>query len=74
MFYITLLTNGKLNSHLADIDERAQEMMLCLTEQIEVQERVAERLKAESPVLRVDRMNEIQARVREIVYADIIYN
>ena len=71
--YISLLTSGELNNYLADIDEQATEMMFRLVEQMADKEGVTEQLKVENPMLWVGRMNEIQARAREIVYADIIY-
>ena len=70
--YISLLTSGELNNYLADIDEQATEMMFRLVEQMADKEGVTEQLKVENPMLWVGRMNEIQARAREIVYADII--
>ena len=73
MVYISLLMNGKLNSYLADIDEQATEMMFRLVEQMADKEGVAEQLKAENPILWVGKMNEIQARAREIVNMEIIY-
>ena len=72
-FYTTLLTSGKLNSYLADIDEQATEMMFRLVEQMADKEGVTEQLKTERPMLWVGRINEIQARAREIVNAEIIY-
>jgi len=71
--YITLLTSGRLNSYLADIDEQATEMMFRLVEQMADKEGVTEQLKTERPMLWVGRINEIQARAREIVNAEIIY-
>ena len=71
--YATLLTSGKLNSYLADIDEQATDMMIRLVEQMAGKEGVTEQLKAENSMLWVGRMNEIQTRAREIIYADIIY-
>ena len=71
--YTTLLTNGKLNCYLADIDEQATEMMLRLVEQMADKEGVTEQLKAENPMLWVGKMNEIHARAREIVNMEIIY-
>ena len=71
--YTTLLTSGKLNHYLADIDEQATEMMFRLAGQMAGKEGVTEQLKAENSMLWVGRMNEIQTRAREIVYADIIY-
>ena len=72
--YTTLLTSGKLNSYLADIDEQATKMMFRLVEQMADKEGVTEQLKAESMILWIGRMNEIQARAREIVYSELIYN
>ena len=71
--YTTLLTSGKLNCYLADIDEQATAMMFRLVEQMAGKESVTEQLKAENPMLCVGRMNEIQARAREIINAEIIY-
>ena len=73
MVYISLLMNGKLNSYLADIDEQATEMMFRLVEQMADTEGVTEQLKAENSMLWVGRMNETQARAREIVNMEIIY-
>ena len=71
--YTTLLASGKLNSYLADIDERATTMMFRLIEQMADKEGITEQLKAADQMAWVGAMNEIQARAREIVYADIIY-
>lgn len=62
-----------MNSYLADIDEQATDMMFRLVEQMTNKEGVTEQLKAENPMLCVGRMNEIQARAREIINAEIIY-
>ena len=72
--YTTLLTSGKLNSYLADIDEQATEMMFRLVEQMPDKEGVTEHLKAKNPIFWIGRMNEIQARAREIVYSELIYS
>ena len=71
--YYNLLTSGKLNSYLADIDEQATEMMFRLVEQMADTEGVTEQLKAENSMLWVGRMNAIQARAREIVNMEMIY-
>ena len=73
ILYTNMLTKCKLNEYLADIDEQATDMMIRLVEQMAGKEGVTEQLKAENSMLWVGRMNEIQARAREIVYADIIY-
>ena len=61
--YITLLTSGRLNVYLADIDRQAQERM----------ERLTEQLKAENALEWVQGMNNIRACAREIVESEIIY-
>ena len=60
--YITLLTSGKLNCYLTDIDEQAMKMIFRLVKQMADKEGVTEQLKVEKPMLWVGRMNEIQAR------------
>ena len=73
ILYYNLLTSGKLNAHLAEIDQQAEEIFFRLIKQMANREGVTEQLKVEKPMLWVGRMNEIQTRAREIVYADIIY-
>ena len=73
LLYTTMLIEGTLNSYLADIDKQAQERLLLLTKQIAEQENVTEQLKADNAMLWVQKMNEIQSRVREIIYSEIIY-
>ena len=67
VFYTNLLTTGKLNTHLAEIDERAQEMMELLIKQIAEQEGVNEALKEQNQMEWVRRMNNIRNRVEEII-------
>ena len=71
--YTTMLIEGTLNSYLADIDRQAQKCLLLLTKQIAELENVTEQLKADNAMLWVQKMNEIQSRVREIIYSEIIY-
>ena len=71
--YTTLLTSGKLNSYLADIDEQAEEMFSRLVKQMAEREGVTEQLKAENQMLWVQRINSIQNRATEMVNADLIY-
>ena len=68
-----MLIEGTLNSYLADVDRQAQERLLLLTKQIAEQENVTEQLKADNAMLWVKKMNEIQSRVGEIIYSEIIY-
>ena len=71
--YTTMLIEGTLNSYLADVDRQAQERLLLLTKQIAEQENVTEQLKVDNAMLWVQKMNEIQSRVRDLIYSEIIY-
>ena len=74
VLYMNLLTNGKLNSYLADINEQAEDMFLLLVNQMAEREGVTEQLKAENQMAWVGRMNNIRSRAREIVDTDLIYS
>lgn len=74
VLYTTLLTSGKLNSYLADIDEQAENMFLRLVKQMAECEGVTEQLKVENQMEWVGRMNNIQTCVREVVNKELIYN
>lgn len=73
LFYVNLLTNGKLNSYLADITEQAEELFFRLVKQLSEKEGITEELKSTDPMAWIGAMNNIRARAREIVYTDIIY-
>ena len=68
-----LLTSGKLNSYLADIEEQAQNLFSRLVKDLAEKENVNEELKATDQMLWVRKMNNIRNRATEIVNADIIY-
>ena len=72
--YTELLTSGRLNTYLADINEQATEQMLLLTRQMAEREGVTEQLKAQDQMLWVQRMNNIRDRAMEIVNHDLIYS
>ena len=72
-FYITLLTSGRLNSYLADIEEQAQERSERIVEQMKQVQGITEQLKAENQLEWVGRMNNVQACAREIVDKEVIY-
>ena len=71
--YYNLLTSGKLNSYLADIEQQAQDLFLRLVKDLAEKENVTENLKATDQMLWVRKMNNIRNRATEIVNADIIY-
>ena len=70
---INLLTSGKLNSYLADIDRQAEAMFSRLVKQLSEKEGVMEALKAENQMLWVQRMNNIRSVTMEIVLSELIY-
>ena len=72
LLYLQLVLNGTLYKHLADVEERASEMLDRLVKQMAEQEGVTERLKAEQPMEWVGRMNNIRHRVEEIIREEII--
>ena len=71
--YLDVLTSGRLNSYLADIEEQAQERFERLGEQMKQAQGITEQLKVENALEWVGRMNNIQACAREIVDKEIIY-
>ena len=71
--YINLLTSGKLNSYLADIDRQAEAMFSRLVKQLSKKEGVTEAIKAENQLLWVQRMNNIRSAAMEIVSSELIY-
>ena len=71
--YTSLLTSGKLNGYLADIDRQAEEMFSRLVKQMATSEGITETLNAADPMDWVGRMNNIRNRAMEVVNAEIIY-
>ena len=71
--YYILLTSGKLNDYLADINEQAEEMFPRLVKELAEKEGVTEALKAENQMLWVQKMNNIRNTAMEIVSNDLIY-
>jgi len=71
--YTSLLTSGKLNGYLADIDRRAEEMFSRLVKQLSEKEGVTETLKAENQMLWVQKMNNLRNAAMEIVSNELIY-
>ena len=71
--YTNLLTSGRLNTYLADIDRQAQERFERLIEGMKQAQGITERLKEENALEWLGRMNNIRACAREIVNEEIIY-
>lgn len=73
VFYFNLLTSGKMNSYLADIDQQADNMFLRVIKQMAECENITEQLKAENQMLWVGKMNAIREAATEIVNNNLIY-
>lgn len=71
--YAELLTTGKLNDYLADLNEQAEAMFSRLVKQLAEKEGVTEALKAENQMLWVQKMNSIRNTAMEVVSSDLIY-
>ena len=73
VLYLNLLTSGKLNGYLADIDKQAEDMLSRLVNQMAECEGVTEQLKADNQMQWVGLMNNIRQTATEIVNAELIY-
>ena len=73
VLHTTLLFSGKLNSHLAEIDNHATEMFDRLVKQLTEKEGITEQLKSQDQMTWVGAMNNIRNRAEEIVLTEIIY-
>ena len=73
VLFATLLTQGKLYQHCAQIDTQAQQMFNTLVSQMTKTENITEQLKAQNQLKWVQRMNSIQERANEIVCKELIY-
>ena len=74
ILYINMLTSGKLNGYLAEIDKQAEDMFSRLVKQMAEREGVTEQLKEADQIAWVAQMNNIRSRVVEIINNDFIYN
>ena len=72
-FYTSLLTSGKLQSYLADVEEQAQELFDRLMKQRTEREGITETLKADNQMEWVQRMNALRSAVIETVNAEVIF-
>ena len=71
--YYNLLTAGKLNEHLAEIDHQAELMFQSLVNALSEQENITEKLKADNFMEWVQKTNSIRNRAAEIVNSEWIY-
>ena len=73
VLYYYLLTSGKLHSHLADIEEQAQNLFSRLVREHAKKEGITEQLKTTDQMKWVQRMNNIRESVIEVVYSDVVF-
>ncbi len=73
VFFTTLLSQGKLYQHCAEVENQAQDMFDTLVEQMKNSEGVTERLKEENQLDWVCRMQSIESRILEIINSDLIF-
>lgn len=73
VIYYNLLTSGKLNNYLADIESQAQHLFSRLVKDLAEKENITEKLKATDMMLWVQKMNSIRNRVTEIVNTELIF-
>ena len=71
--YYNLLTSGKLHSHLADIEEQAQQLFLRLVKELAEKEGVTEQLKSADQMAWVRQMNNIRRRATEVVNSEVLF-
>ena len=73
VLYYNLLTSGKLHSHLADVEEQAQDLFSRLVKEHAEQEGITVQLKATDQIKWVQKMNNIRSRITELVDIELIY-
>ena len=71
--YYNLLTSEKLYPYLADIEEQAEAMCSQLVKSLVEKENATEKLKADNPMLWVQKMNNIRNRAMDIVNSEVIF-
>lgn len=71
--YNTLLLSGKMDSHLADINQQADDIFSQLVKQMAEREGITEQIKADSQMEWVCRMNSIRHQVEKIIQNELIY-
>ena len=71
--YTNLLTSGRLNEYLAEIDKQAKDMFFRLVKEYADRQGVTEQLKADKPLEWVQRMNNIRSQAEEVIMTELIY-
>ena len=73
VLYYNLLTSGKLHSHLADVEEQAQDLFSRLVKEHAEKEGITEQLKATDQMKWVQKINNIRECVMKTVYSDVVF-
>lgn len=73
VLYMNLLTSGKLNNHLSDINKQAEDMFIRLVKEMAEKQGVAEQLKSSNQMDWVEKMNAIRNAATEIINQELIY-
>ena len=73
VLYMNLLTSGKLNYYLSDIDEQAEDIFSRLVKQMAENQGVTEAFKATDQMAWVGKMNAIHNAATEIINQELIY-
>ena len=73
VLYYNLLTSGKLHSHLADVEEQAQDLFSRLVKEYTEKEDITEQLKEANSMKWIQKMNNIRERVTEAVYSNVVF-
>ena len=73
LLHTKLMINGTLYTHLAEINQQAEDMFSELVNQMKTNEGITEQLKAQNQMEWVRRMNNIRQRANEIIYKELIY-
>lgn len=73
VLYMSLLTSGKLNNYLSNIDQQAEDMFIRLVKEMAEKQGISEQLKARDQMMWVGRMNAVRNAAMEIVNKELIY-
>lgn len=71
--YLNLLTSGRLNGHLHEVEQTALQRLELLTKQLSAEQGVTEELKEKAPMQWVGLMNNIRSQAEEVILTELIY-
>lgn len=74
LIFQTMLLNGTLDAHLAELNQQAVERKETLIRQLAAKEGITEELKAADPMAWVQRMNNLRACAEEIILKELVYD